>query len=253
MTVPTQLESMYEEVNVTLETSERAVSDLSTRLSATEHDVFEARQAADSIAASLAELKAQGAEGLEIRERLEAEIRELDSLYQAASTDLDQASAANEGSEQRIVELEEHLGRLESELVEAKEALDNSGHAVREDLEELSSLATRLQDDKEQLVADLAASRDQLVGLQAQVADVEQTGAQLGEVEQLLEQAREEAAKLEETLQLERATVTKAKAVAEELASREIQTLRRLARTADGEVEALKQGTLLLLRGWGRC
>lgn len=232
---------MYEEVKASLDDSEPALSDLSTRLSTSEHDVFEARQAADAIVASFAELQAQAAESLEIRDRLEAKLQEVDSLYQTASVDLDQAAAASTGSAQRIVELEEHLGRLESELAEVREALDTSEHALSEEVEQLGSLTARLQDDKAHLAFELAASRHQLVALQAQVANDEQTGAQVEEIEQVLEQSRQEAAKLEKTLQSERAAAAKAKAVAEELSSREIQTLRRLARTSDAEIEALKQ------------
>lgn len=175
------------------------------------------------------ELELQLLDAVESLEKVEDELSLTTSRVRELESSLQSTSSTQAELERVTEELTSALSRVAE--------LESSLHSKSFDL---SSAQEMLRSTKEETAA-LMTSLDQLqTNLSAAVAQQEAAEVEAQAMASNVVEARNKLVLVEESLQAEIAAVIKAKVASEERASREIQTLRSLAKKSAEEVESFK-------------
>ncbi|KPV73221.1 uncharacterized protein RHOBADRAFT_45789 [Rhodotorula graminis WP1] len=215
-----QLQTSLADTQSSLVAAQGDVVALQSDLATSNDDLAAAKRALELSAAELSALREEHASSVGARSALEGQIITLESAVERLQVAVDEKEIVHEQAQQRTSRLEEQLAASSAQLqavVESRTALEASAQVAQAEIE---SLEAKLRD---------------AVGTASRVASLEQqlqeTRTELEALDQLV--LRERAA-----AQAAHASLEQAQATAEH-AAREIQTLRQLSASSQGEALAL--------------
>lgn len=159
------------------------------------------------------------------RSALEATIADLTSQVDTGSADFAQVTSALTESRALVSSLQEKLEVAQTDLIEYLEAIDANAQAIE-------ALEGQLAESQE--------VREELVALRGQLADAQEAGRSAPDLSEKLEESQRMVSQLQRTIELNASAAARAKSAAVDAASREIRTLKQLGRSAATEAEQYK-------------
>ncbi|KAM0749305.1 hypothetical protein T439DRAFT_47469 [Meredithblackwellia eburnea MCA 4105] len=175
--------------------------------------------------------------------RLEEELRVMTGQHGEASRALSEARKSLEDQERSMASLHaqfEQANAERAELQRASEEQTTTTIQLEQNLRDADQVVEELEQRNIELTEQLSFVNDRLEDSVQQLAKAEASMAAEGELQLELDQARSTIAELESALEAQTAGASQAKVAAAEAASREIRTLKNLARASANESEVVK-------------